>query len=36
MKVKWTGETSFLTLTKNRIYEVLVKPLKISRVVFLY
>ena len=23
MKVKWTGESSFLTLTKNRIYEVL-------------
>ena len=23
MKVKWTGDTSFLVLTKNRIYEVL-------------
>lgn len=23
MKVKWLGETSFLMLTKNRIYDVL-------------
>lgn len=23
MKVKWTGDTTFLVLTKNRIYEVL-------------
>lgn len=23
MKVKWTGETSFLVLTKNKIYDVL-------------